>query len=51
MEMDWISKWISNSPEILFSLPASQISTNIASIYLNPSTVERALGMIWNIPR
>ena len=30
-----IIKWISNSPEILHSLPASEISKNIVSLDLN----------------
>ena len=44
-----LTKWMSNSPEILHSLPTSEISTNTISLDLNTPTVERALGMIWNI--
>ena len=44
-----LTKWISNSPEILHSLPTSEISTNMISLDLNTPTVERVLGMIWNI--
>ena len=44
-----LTKWMSNSPEILHSLPTSEISTNIISLDLNTPTVERVLGMIWNI--
>ena len=44
-----LTKWMSNSPEILHSLPTSEISTNIISLDLNTPIVERALGMIWNI--
>ena len=41
--------WISNSPEILHSLPTSEISTSITSRDSNKFTVERAFEMIWNI--
>ena len=44
-----LMKWISKSPEILHSRPTSEISKNIISLYLNTLTVERALGMIWDI--
>ena len=44
-----LTKWMSNSPEIEHSRPASEISTNIMNLDLNTPTVERVLGMIWNI--
>ena len=44
-----LTKWISNSPDILHSLLTNEISTNIISLDLNTPIVERALGMIWNI--
>ena len=44
-----LTKWISNSPDILHSLPTNEISTNIISLDLNTPIVERALGMTWNI--
>ena len=44
-----LTKWMPNSAEILHSLPTSEISTNIISLDLNTATVERALGIIWNI--
>ena len=44
-----LTKWMSNSAEILYSLPTSEISTSIISLDLSTATVKRALGMIWNI--
>ena len=44
-----LTKCMSNSPEILHSLSTSEMSANIISLDLNTLTVERGLGMIWNI--
>ena len=41
-----LTKWMSNSPEIEHSRPASEISTNIMNLDLNTPTVEIVLGMI-----
>ena len=44
-----LTKWISNSCEILNSLPKTEMSPILVSLNLPTPTAERALGMIWNI--
>ena len=44
-----LTKWVSNSYEILNSLSKTEISPKLVSLDLHTPSVEKALGMIWNI--
>ena len=44
-----LTNWISNACEILNSLPKTEISPKLVSLDFHTPSVERALGMIWNI--
>ena len=43
-----LTKWMSNSKEIIDSLPPSEVSSKM-TFELDAGTVEKALGMLWNI--
>ena len=44
-----LTKWVSNSFEILNSRRKTEISPRLVSLDLHTPTVERAFGMFWNI--
>ena len=44
-----LTKWVSNSYEILNSLSKTEISPKLVSLDLHTPSVEKALRMIWNI--
>ena len=44
-----LTKWVSNSCEMLNSLPKTEISPKLVCLDLHSPAVERALRVIWNI--
>ena len=44
-----LTKFSSNSDEILDSLPSTEVSSSPSSIQFNPESFERALGIRWDI--
>ena len=44
-----LTKWTSNSPEVLKSLPESERSTTVTSLDFSEPHLERALGVHWDV--
>ena len=44
-----LTNWLSNSHNVLRSLPTSELSPKIGNLALSSYTIERALGMYWDI--
>ena len=44
-----LTKFVSNSPTVLKSLPSSEISPKFVNLDLGSDASERTLGLIWNI--
>ena len=46
-----LTKWISNSREVMAALPPSELATPFINLDLDDLPVERALGVHWNVER
>ena len=46
-----LTKWISNSREVMAALPPSELATPFINLDLDDLPVERALGVHWNVQR
>ena len=44
-----LTKWVSNSREVINSLPESEIAASVKDLDLEKLPVERALGVQWNV--
>ena len=44
-----LTKWISNSKEVMTSLPESERAPSVKKLVLDKTMVERALGLQWNV--
>ena len=44
-----LTNWLFNSHNVLRSLPTSELSPKIGNLALSSYTIERALGMYWDI--